>query len=273
MNFSDLAVEIRLRIYSELLVNPGPIDFVADFGPSSPPLFRRQRDGLYPAILRVNKEIHREASPVLYAWNHFRFPEVFSLSAPVSAYITPFLNRIGSHASLIRHIRIPFPTFDYPLPDRAVLHEVHVKNLETIRRACAGLQTIELLVPAEHCNYALRDDAIAPEALNILDMRLQSMPSLKEITVNFEVYDGGDSSDDLTELLHGHSWAVKVTKLPKKVWTSYDDRVEFDNEEDCERYDNEQFGRQMEQGEKDSWSEEYYRRRSDPYWKNDSDYD
>jgi hypothetical protein len=71
-------------------------------------------------------------------------------------------------------------------------------------------------------------------------------------------------------------WTVQITKLPKKVWISDDDRVEFDNEEDCNAYNREQLRLdwQREQEQEDEWwTEEYYRRRRDPYWKNDSDYD
>jgi hypothetical protein len=277
MNFSNIAIEIRLLIYSELLVNSGPIDFIADYGPPSPPLFRRQRDGLYPAVLCVSRMMHREASPVLYSSNCFRFPEVFTtLSAPTSAHIGPFLNQIGSHARLIRHICIPFPTFDYPQPASAILHEAHIENLGIIRDTCAGIQTLELLVPPEHCNYALSHDAIAAEALNLLDIRFKSIPSLEEIIVNFEVYPERDSSNGLTKTIHGFGWTVKVTELPKKVWISNDDRVEFDNEEDCNAYNNEQFRREVkeeEEKENELWLEEYYDRRRDPCWKNDSDYD
>ena len=276
MNFSNIAIEIRLRIYAELLVNSGPIDFIADYGPPSPPL-RRQRDGLYPAVLCVSRMLHREATPLLYSGNCFRFPEVFTtLSAPASAHIGPFLKQIGSHARLIRHICIPFPTFDYPQPARVILHEAHIENLGIIRDTCAGIQTLELSVPPEHGNYALSHDAIAAEAINLLDIRFKNIPSLEEIVVNFEVYSKRDSSDDLTKAINGYGWTVKVTELPKKVWTSNDDRVEFDNEEDCDAYNNVQFRREVEEEKKkenELWLEEYYDRRRDPYWKNDSDYD
>jgi len=69
MGLFDLPVEIRLKIYSELLVLPEPI--VADYGPSLPPLFRSRRNGLYPAILRANRKVYGEASPLLYSNNRF----------------------------------------------------------------------------------------------------------------------------------------------------------------------------------------------------------
>lgn len=168
----------------------------------------------------------------------------------------------------IRHICIPFPTFDYPQPTRAILHEAHIENLGLIRDTCTGIQTLELSVPPEHCNYALHHSAIAGEKLNLLDMRFKKFPSLEKTIDNFKVDPQQDPNDDLMKTMQGHGWTVKITELPK-VWISCDDRVEFDNEEDCNAYDSKLFQREMEEEEE----KEYYRRRCDPYWKNDSDYD
>ncbi len=47
-------------------------------------------------------------------------------------------------------------------------------------------------------------------------------------------------------------------------------------EEDCQAYDNEQFlidERERQREKEEQWLEEYRRRRRDPYWKDDSDYD
>lgn len=77
MNIFDIAPEIRLKIYSELLVLSEPIVFVADYGPSSPPLFRSKRDGLCPALLRINKRMYNEANTLFYSNNRFRFPVLF----------------------------------------------------------------------------------------------------------------------------------------------------------------------------------------------------
>jgi hypothetical protein len=78
----------------------------------------------------------------------------------------------------------------------------------------------------------------------------------------------GDLSDDLMKKMNEYGWAVEVTKLPKKVWISYDDRVEFDNEKDYNAFNEEQLRREeqeREEKEKELWEEEYYRRRHDPY--------
>ncbi|CZR68828.1 uncharacterized protein PAC_18728 [Phialocephala subalpina] len=281
MNFFGFPKEIRLQIYSELLVHPEPIIFVADHGPPSPPLLRSKRYGLCPALLQLNRQAHSETSPLLYSNNRFRFPDVFTSISSItdSAHITPFLSRIGSQASLIRYICITFPaypSFYDPQRDGARFRESHIKNLELIRDTCTSITTLELSIPPDHANYVFDDSSMAIETLDLLDTRFKDIPSLKEIIVNFQVYSEEDLSDDRMKKIRDRGWAVEVTKLPKQIWISIDDRVQFDNREDCDAYDEEQlhFEWQREQEKEDElWEEEYYRRRRDPYWKNDSDYD
>jgi hypothetical protein len=288
MGFLDVATEIRLKIYSELLILSTPIKFEAGFGPPPTPLSRSRRDELYPAILRVCRTMYDEAIPLLYSSNRFQFPEVYGSTqlVPAHAHVAPFLIQIGLQAKLIHHICIPFPAFDYPVPKRARLDEVHIENLELIKKTCTNIKTLELLVPVEYSNYALQNWATASEALDLLNTRLKAIHSLKEIVINFEEYpehdpsDGlsDDSSDDLTtkKKMRDIGWTIQITWLPKRTWISIDDRVEFDNEEECRVYDNEQLRHEQkmeEEREEEEWLDEYYRRRADPYWKNDSDYD
>jgi hypothetical protein len=104
MDFFSLPANVRLQIYSELLVCSKRIVFVADFGPSSPRLFRSSKDGLCPALLCVSKRVQSEARQLLYSHNRFQFPDVFLKST----HIAPFLGQIGSQASLLRHICMSF---------------------------------------------------------------------------------------------------------------------------------------------------------------------
>jgi hypothetical protein len=273
VNFFGFPKEIRLQIYSELLVHPEPIVFVADYGPPSPPLFRSRRDGLCSALLQLNKQAHSEASPLLYSNNRFRFPDIWTSTD--SAHIAPFLLQIGPQANLIRHICISFPTFDDFRHGSASLHEAHIKNLELIRDTCTSITTLELSLHSDRANCALRDSPVAEQALDLLDARFKAIPSLKEVIVNFQVYSEEDLSDDRVKM-RDRGWTVEVTKLPKKKWISENDQFEFDNEEECNAYNEEWHRRewQREQEKEDEWwEEEYYRRRRDPYWKNDSDYD
>ncbi|KAH6684764.1 hypothetical protein B0J14DRAFT_573556 [Halenospora varia] len=281
MNFFGFPKEIRLQIYSKLLVHPEPLVFVADCGPPSPPLFRSKRDGLCPALLQLNKQVHSEASSLLHSNNRFRFPDVFTsiLSATDSAHIAPFLCQIGSQAGLIRYICITipaFPTFYDSQNDRAMFHEAHIKNLELIRDTCTSITTLELSVPPDRANYTFDGSPIATETLDLLDTRFKAIPSLKEIIVNFQIYRDEDLSGDRMMKIRDRGWTVEVTRLPKQTWISENDQFEFDNEEDCNAYNEEwhcrEWQREQEQ-EAEWWTEEYYRRRHDPYWKNDSDYD
>jgi hypothetical protein len=273
MGFFDLPKEIRLQIYSELLVHPEPIVLVAAYGPPSPPLLRSRRNGLCPALLQLNKQAHSEASPLLYSNNRFRFPDIWNLTD--SAHIAPFLLQIGPQANLVRHIRISFPTFDDFRHSSASLHEAHIKNLELIRDTCTSITTLELSLHSDDTNGAFRNSTFLDQALNLLDMRFKAILSLKKVIVNFQIYSEEEFSDDWVKM-RDRGWTVEITKLPKKMWISENDQVEFDNEEECNAYNEEwhrhEWQREQEQEER-LWEEEYYARRHDPYWKNDSDSD
>ena len=241
MHVFDIPSEIRLKIYSELLVLSEPIVFVPYYTLFSTPLSRSERKGLCPALLRINKMIYQEANALLYSNNRFQFPEILFSTHPVTyiAHIDPFLHQIGSQASHIRHICIPFPTFDYTECDSIRLQKHHINNWELIRDTCTSIRTLELLVSPDIDDYVLSDPSSAAQALFLLNTHFEDFPSLKEILINFEVYPEQEPSGDLTKI-HDFGWTVKVTELPKKTWVSDDGRVEFDTYEECEAYDEEQ---------------------------------
>lgn len=176
----------------------------------------------------------------------------------------------------MRHICIPFPAFEYSQRTETVLHRAHIENAGLLRDICTGVKTLELLVPPEHDNYVLNDPVIETEAWDAMDAHFRTIPSLRDIIVHFQVYPLEDLSDDVKQEIHKYGWIIKVTKLPAKVWISIDDRVAFDNEDDCNTYNEEQLRLEWEaeQAEEETmWLQEYYQRRNDPYWKNDLDYD
>ena len=237
MHIFDVAGEIRLKIYSELLVLSEQIVLVADYGPSSRPIFRPRKKGLCPILLRINKRIYKEAIPLLYSNNRFQFPEISNPTATDVAHIAPFLRQIGYHANHIRYICIPFPTSMYPQPHSATLHRAHVENLDLVRNTCTSIRTLELLVSPDSAVYALSDSRILAEALGVLDTHFKSISSLKKIVVNFKLYPEHSLSDDLRKEMHDYGWTIRVTQLPQRTWISRDSMVEFDNEEDCDAYD------------------------------------
>ena len=278
MGLSDIPAEMRLLILSELLVLAEPIHFRADFGPSLPSLLRPQKYGLCPAVLRVSKMMHEEGIPLLYSENRFCFPEVYvgMPSIAISAHIRPFLDQVGSCAELLRHICIPFPEFDYRQRAKTALHHTHIENAELIGNTCTGLETLELLVAPEYDNYILGDPEDAAESWDAMEACYNAIPSIHNIVVHFEIYPFEEPSDDITQRVQKCGWTVQITRLQAKKWYSDDGRVVFDNEDDCRAYDEEQFRWEWqaeEAAEEAWWIEEYHRRRRDPYWKNDSDYD
>jgi hypothetical protein len=85
------------------------------------------------------------------------------------------------------------------------------------------------LLQLDRANYALGDSPIAAEALDLLNARFKTISSLKEININFQVYGSEGLISDGMKKMRDCRWTIEVTKLPKKVWISDDDRLEFDN--------------------------------------------
>ncbi|KAJ8131808.1 hypothetical protein O1611_g1813 [Lasiodiplodia mahajangana] len=281
--------EIRLRIYSELLIQDDPIRFGADFGPCNPSLICRTRKSLCPSLLRVNKTINREAIPLLYSSNRFRFPDAYTSSTSamdhesIVPYIAPFLRRIGENTHLLRHICINFLSSFSPWKP-PVLHESYSQVLQLIRETCIDLRTIEMTCGPDDAVLSVDDiddiDFSAAMLKAVDDGGLKDMSSLERVVVVLQQY-GIDEEDiagreRLMQRMPSPKWCIELKDMGRKIWISIDDRCEFDNYEDCQRYDDEYYIEEMkreEEKEEEAWRDEYIRRRNDPYWKNDSDYD
>lgn len=96
MDLFALPVELRFKIYSELLVHCAPIDIsnAQDFSTrvfgGAPPILYGEGIELWPALLRTSKRVYGEAISLLYSDNFFRFPDLvvtpggYSTNAPAS---------------------------------------------------------------------------------------------------------------------------------------------------------------------------------------------
>jgi hypothetical protein len=184
MTLLTLPKELRLQIFSELLVDPDPIVFGAnwDFSRSpSRPLVRYKEDGLCPAVLQLNRQTHSEASPILYINNCFKFSDDPIPSFTGSADIAPFFSQIGSQTSRIRHICITLPSshdfFDYQT--RVELLEPYAKNLKLIRDTCTGITTFELSVDP-HCVDDVLGDSPMAAGSRFARRALQGYPFTKK---------------------------------------------------------------------------------------------
>ena len=270
MSFFSIPVDIRLQIYEELLTASEPINFRAFEDPSWPPLTLAGRYGLCPALLRMNKQVQHEATPILYSANCFRFSElepVLRLKTE-SAAISWVFGQIGrDNAAFIRHICIAFPAFDDYSLGNATIQEDSMKTLELIRQNCTGIATLETSLfdtfRLEFADLTIDPSPIATEVLDVVAAQFKTISWLQEVIVH--VYDQDGPSNDLREKMLNHGWKIKVTD-PGELMSRLEED-EFDHEDYIEMI------REQEAEEEQKWIEEYDRRRRDPYWKNDSDFD
>ncbi|KAF2005790.1 hypothetical protein P154DRAFT_518066 [Amniculicola lignicola CBS 123094] len=99
--FQSLPAELRLQIYSHLLYDP--TTYVLPFPRLRPVRVRRSGSkSLHPVILRINKQVHSEALPVLYSKNIWMIR-----TFPLDRYGQEMTNSIGAiNAGLIRRVFI-----------------------------------------------------------------------------------------------------------------------------------------------------------------------
>jgi hypothetical protein len=182
INFLDFPTEIRLQIYSELLVQSTSIVI-------KPPRTRTAHESrtisVYVQILRASKRVHSEASPLLYSKNRIQCPDFLG---PWYS-IAPFLRQIGSQTQLIRHMCIHFPEFRYYGSDRRpTLGRADIFDLELIRSTCTSITTLELSRSGSPLTRdALSNVSFVQEAVDLLDTRLKAIPSLKNIIVTINM--------------------------------------------------------------------------------------
>ena len=223
MHLFDLPAEIRLKIYSELLVLEDSIPLVLEYSTPLRAVRRRHRgDGLCPAVLRLNKQAHDEASPVLYSQNVFRFPNFMkNLNSRDIVHTGVFLGQIGRNASLVRHITLPCPptAVERDASGFFQLPGGFVRNLELIRDTCTSLSTLQLTMPM-YVNIVFAQWPVAASLLDALTPHLKGISSLDTVLVDLLLFDKirNPSVDvdkaPLLKNIRARGWKVRVTYAP-----------------------------------------------------------
>lgn len=228
MHFLDFPQEIRLIIYSKLLIQDSPVEFTG-WSFYVPRLIRVGGQGLNPSLLRVSKTVNREAVPFLYSNNRFKFPRTYVLSSTAAEptwftwdvpHIAPFLQQIGANADLLRHICIPFPkAYNFRDSGGVVPGDEYFQVLQLIRETCSGLRTVEISCEPEESMFTLQNADRAVKVLGALDSGgFQAMPSLERITVVCGKYDIDEQIVELRESLMrrmpSRKWSIEFIKLP-----------------------------------------------------------
>ncbi|KAF5867607.1 uncharacterized protein Bfra_010582 [Botrytis fragariae] len=228
LNFLDFTIEIRLKIYEELLVAPEPLSVIFTSSPDDPAqliAIREDSDCFSPQILRVSKQFHHEATPLLYGNNRFHLSrlhkEFGDRLMPCNEGIVKFLTQVGNYnASLIRHLGIYFPlTRNDSDPD-----PVKTQALDFIHDKCTSLTTVRILL-WNSCNLdrssrgVKLDEAgsssLFAEDLKRIDAQLKRTSSLREISLDFCIWGPWEISeidDKVRQLIHDCGWKVQVTK-------------------------------------------------------------
>jgi hypothetical protein len=221
--FFDLPIEIRLQIYSELLVQSDVI--LVPWSPGG--RLVRSEICLYPEILRVCRRIHRETSPLLYSANRFQFHWI--RVAWCQDNIAKFLGQIGAHQwNFIGQVCITFPRFHYT-DSMATVCDDDLQDLKRIQSAFSGVTTIELhnkgFPPKAETRYCgPLDTFISVEAIDLLDQRLRAIPSLNKIVVKIDrsTLDSKDAlSNDLMNRMRDYGWIVEITELKDVEWWAF----------------------------------------------------
>ena len=253
MDLFKFPLEIRLQIYSEILVQDNPIEFNAHYGPLSPHLMKARDKAPDPALLRVNKAVNREGTPLLYSYNRFRFPDAFGFGYSVSGFpddgstlryiphIAPFLGRSGDNARLLRHICIDYPDLlAFTDCTEPVLTEEYVQVLRLIRESCPGLRTVEIECGPLNSKFSLDEIDLGAGVLRVLDEGFKAMTSLERIVIVGKEYENREITiglrESLTQRLPSGKWSIEIRKLPPKRWYSDDGRFQFDNYHECWAY-------------------------------------
>jgi predicted DNA-binding protein len=183
-------------------------------------------------LLRACKTVHSEASPVFYGQNRFNFSD----STPEQ--VGSFLEHIGkTNASYIRDIMVDFPDVLCLDSDEVSLEEDTRRIFETVRGACANLNTISTSLYStdlmEHKLDSLDNFKVATEALALVDIHFRSIPSVQEIIV--EVYED-PPSDHIRKTMESHGWAIRTTVYEEdEDWGR--DFSDFDDDDDDYEYD------------------------------------
>lgn len=225
LNFLDLSIEIRLKIYEELLVVPEPLSLILSSSPGDRTksiIIRQGSTCPSPQLLRVNQQIHREATPLLYRKNRFHLSRLHRdfgvYMMPSNHGIVKFLTRVGDYnAGMIRHLGIYFPicTTDLDL--------IKKEALESIRNKCTDLTTVKILVwnsPDLDGTYGrvgfdeASDNIPLVQDLKMIDAELKKISSLREIAVDFCIlywWSRAEFEDWMRKMMCYCGWEVQLT--------------------------------------------------------------
>jgi len=199
-NFLDLPLELRDQIYKLVLVAERPFVLELEIDTCYYPL------SLTPQLLRTNKMIHCEATPLLYTHNHFDF------HMAESPAVTKFLDTIGhENAKHLRHIRIDFPRMHNLGKYYFRLRNNSIRVLEKFQSDCPNLRTLTISLSSTRAIASdlkgLDSPQIIAEVFVLVNARLRAVSSQAEIII--ETYED-TLNTDMKRTIGSYGWTIKA---------------------------------------------------------------
>ncbi|KAF1845094.1 uncharacterized protein K460DRAFT_365986 [Cucurbitaria berberidis CBS 394.84] len=205
-NFLSLPKGIRNSIYNEVLTLPCPLYLFQEPG-SQVETFAPDRPSGWPAMLYINRQIHSEASAVLYRTNQFHLVDITQEQLNL---LQSFLDGIGPvNAASLSHLCLNFPVVESKNGHlgKLKLRDDGLQSLKLLQDKCTNLSTLETLVHNKNAAIFRKTDDSLREALSLVDAQVKAIPSLKRVIVRFVVHDGVPTTS-AKALMEGRGWVV-----------------------------------------------------------------
>lgn len=187
-----LPAEVRVQIYSLLLVREAPILFNLD--PLTSIGTQTEVLGLSTQLLTVNKQIYEESVHLLYADNIFQFFHPLTSIWPATSSITSLFEQIGAQTRLLRHICLDFP-----------ISEDQLESLVLLEDSCQGMTCIEFSLEVAVA-YILEN--MPQNVLLRLNAHLKRILSLQSVNVKIKTYNDTKAACRIVQDMSAYGWRI-----------------------------------------------------------------
>ena len=207
-SFFNLPREVRNEIYSEVLVVEHPVFLFQDGSPRVE-TFAPDKPHRWLSLLFVNRQMHREASAVLYGLNDYYLVDATQQQVDL---LGSFVQSIGSmNSGSLSHLCINFPGAEIvdDQSGKVKLQDGSMQVFRLLRERCTNLRTIELSIHSEYSSWLTKSIGsnlqVIQDGLQQIDAQLRANPSLQTIIVRAR----DDNPPPLVnDLMQGFRWVI-----------------------------------------------------------------
>ena len=202
---------VRDDIYRKVLGVAHPLYLFKDSESPNVEIFAPEKPRRWLALLFTNRQLHAEASAILYGFNHF---DVVDTTPSQADLLQAFLDGIGAvNAAHLSHISISFPVIE-AWQGAVMFRESDLRCLNLLREQCTGLETLEALVQRgnskaliEAGGQAGQDSRFVWEGLAHTHVQFKAIRSLRKIIVRFY---SGKPTPKVTEQMQRYGWVILI---------------------------------------------------------------